>query len=777
MRFVALDLETTWLSPETDTIIEVAAVAFELEIDVHWRYSAISREERSMLIYPGREMTEEISMITGITDAMLSGKSVWWDVCERVREFIGDESVIVGHNVLFDVAMLRTHDIDLSQHPILDTFELSEIFSQDVESLNLGYLSGLYGISAWDKEHRALGDTRLSVGLLIHYLNTATWLDESKKHVLMVAGQCEKQKNLWLLCDILWWQYDSSIIWIFLWVFSRQQGDDNQTILPSENSHQRISKREKEDSISIHNIPIGYNEERDFLCKHLNKEESIHIGVFGYIQAAYMVDLLTELSYQAEVYHEPREYISMDELHARIVRGNWSRKESVLITKLLYWSQNTNTGLLKELKLYGEERDQIVFYQMQEGENNFYYTQLRKKLQLADIVVYDIYKQATYLSAMQEKNTTLIIKDIPLLEEAVRRNNSLHISIEKIVGFLQEFANTEKLTEIIRFIEALYLSLPVRPTWPEVSPPGWHGETYFLPQDEVWQRGWVTLSLITRSLRASYSEWCDTRIIWTRRDRYVSGILDISIWAILDFHTRWMSIWVIMTIQMNCLTLSLIPRDVQKDIHTLLISQRKTICYGSGIAGPKIQEFISTESGINTKQIEIIEKSTQKKLKIQWNALAQKVASWLLGGTIILTTSAKNTREIWKSLEKTWFKILIQWISGGKGKQLGIFKNNPEKTVLIGTIDMWREEIELWNHAKNIIITKLPFDPPTDSYFLARTVGMRNNFSRYSEPMLIIKINTLLSRIYSSQYTWSVFCEDMRLTETIWGKELIGEIL
>lgn len=154
----------------------------------------------------------------------------------------------------------------------------------------------------------------------------------------------------------------------------------------------------------------------------------------------------------------------MDELYERIVRGNWSRKESVLITKLLYWSQNTNTGLLKELKLYGEERDQIVFYQMQEGENNFYYTQLRKKLQLADIVVYDIYKQATYLSAMQEKNATLIIKDIPLLEEAVRRNNSLHISIEKIVGFLQEFANTEKLTEIIRFIEALYLSLPVRPT-------------------------------------------------------------------------------------------------------------------------------------------------------------------------------------------------------------------------------------------------------------------------------------------------------------------------
>ena len=94
-----------------------------------------------MLVSPRREMTEEISMITGITDAMLAGKPTWDEVRERVREFIGDESVIVGHNVLFDTAMLATHGIGLSAHPVLDTFELSEIFSQDIESLNLGYLA------------------------------------------------------------------------------------------------------------------------------------------------------------------------------------------------------------------------------------------------------------------------------------------------------------------------------------------------------------------------------------------------------------------------------------------------------------------------------------------------------------------------------------------------------------------------------------------------------------------------------------------------------------
>lgn len=97
----------------------------------------VDTEERSMLIHPGRAMTEEISMITGITDAMLEGKPSWESVCERVRDFIGDDSIIVGHNVLFDIAMFATHGINLSSHIALDTFELSEIFSRDAESLNL----------------------------------------------------------------------------------------------------------------------------------------------------------------------------------------------------------------------------------------------------------------------------------------------------------------------------------------------------------------------------------------------------------------------------------------------------------------------------------------------------------------------------------------------------------------------------------------------------------------------------------------------------------------
>jgi DNA polymerase-3 subunit alpha (Gram-positive type) len=89
-----------------------------------------------MLVNPGYNITEEISLITHITNDMLTDKPKWEEVCERAKEFLGDHP-IVGHNVLFDVAMLGTHDIDISKSLILDTFELSELLSSEVPSLNL----------------------------------------------------------------------------------------------------------------------------------------------------------------------------------------------------------------------------------------------------------------------------------------------------------------------------------------------------------------------------------------------------------------------------------------------------------------------------------------------------------------------------------------------------------------------------------------------------------------------------------------------------------------
>ncbi len=89
----------------------------------------------------------------------------------------------MGHNVFFDVAMLETHGIDLRSHPIVDTFELSEILSQKSASLNLGFLADFYQISKRGAEHRALTDTWITVDLLVKFLENIETLPDIQKEI------------------------------------------------------------------------------------------------------------------------------------------------------------------------------------------------------------------------------------------------------------------------------------------------------------------------------------------------------------------------------------------------------------------------------------------------------------------------------------------------------------------------------------------------------------------------------------------------------------------
>lgn len=108
---------------------------------------------------------------------------------------------------------------------------------------------------------------------------------------------------------------------------------------------------------------------------------------------------------------------------------------------------------------------------------------------------------------------------------------------------------------------------------------------------------------------------------------------------------------------------------------------------------------------------------------------------------------------------------------------LSLFIQAKEKSLLIGIIDTWIDEGDLWEHIDTLIISKVPFDPPTDPYFLARTVGMKNNFEEYSTPIAINTLNTLIGRTFSANPKIQIFCTDERLTTMNWGQSMKNFLL
>jgi DNA polymerase III epsilon subunit-like protein len=767
MIFVALDLETTWLSPETDTIIEIAAIRFEID-RVGDTFVMRDSIEHSQLIHPGRVLTQEITMITGITPAMLESKPSWDSVRDKIREFIGD-AVIVGHNVLFDIAMFATHRIDLRTNRVIDTFELSEIFSQDIESLNLGFLANRYGlIDPSEEEHRALTDTRVSIRLLLKYLSEVSHIEWVQRQIWDTLSVRDESHTLATISRICHGENDTEadISDLFSDLLMRD------ALTSASSSNPAIQQSSNPTTlIETHGDPT---EEIQIIQDALRNHSHITLVAPGYKVASWMSGLLNKNNIENIIAITPDKWCSVAYMRELILSDrSLGRKEMILTLKMAYWLIGTTTGLLDEMKFYGDERNMIDIYKCRSDESNIWRSAYESNIQTIPVLIVDAYH-----FAKQIPGRYTIIKDIPLLEDIVRRSQGQEISFDRLYDALSSLRGGESLTHVwdmISIIREIYESIPERPTGPLISPPGWYGETYFVTQAMLWHRGHKWLIHASRTLEERWKQWKDENKIQHPRNILLNiEYIDRCIYLFLNYHNIWDgNTNITLSIHEERARITFIPRSVIEMMEPIL---HGATAYGVNISRRETLAFLVREYGLYSGELPIANLQLPASRLIHMTYHPGTIQAW----TVIITTSLKHARDLGSELRKIHGKhinILIQWLSGGKGKMLSTFSRHITQTIIVGIIDTWRDEYSLWSVAKNIIIAKLPFDPPTDPYFLARTVGMSNNFAEYSEPIVAIRLSTLIDRILSSGYTGTIGSTDPRLSGTEWGKRIGSELL
>jgi predicted DnaQ family exonuclease/DinG family helicase len=151
------------------------------------------------------------------------------------------------------------------------------------------------------------------------------------------------------------------------------------------------------------------------------------------------------------------------------------------------------------------------------------------------------------------------------------------------------------------------------------------------------------------------------------------------------------------------------------------------------------------------------------------------------GRTLVLFTSKKDLSRIFHhlapQLKHQGFNLLAQGISGGRGKIISHFMDEPESSALMGTNSFW-EGIDLVGNLLNcLVIQKLPFDPPEDPIFRARSRRFRNEFNDYSLPRAILRFKQGFGRlIRSSQDTGNTIMLDSRLVHKEYGKNFLASL-
>lgn len=167
VTFVVIDLETTGGSPADCAITEVGAV----------KYRGGERLGTfDTLVNPGVPIPPFITVLTGITEAMVLPAPPIAEVLPALLEFIGD-AVVVGHNVRFDIsfldAALHAHGYPRLEHRRVDTIGLARRLVRDeVPDLKLGTLARHLRVSV-EPCHRAYADAAATAEVLHALLERA----------------------------------------------------------------------------------------------------------------------------------------------------------------------------------------------------------------------------------------------------------------------------------------------------------------------------------------------------------------------------------------------------------------------------------------------------------------------------------------------------------------------------------------------------------------------------------------------------------------------------
>ncbi|WP_425322625.1 DEDD exonuclease domain-containing protein [Actinoplanes ianthinogenes] len=159
--FVVLDLETTGGAPDGGGITEIGAVKVR---------GGVPLGEFGTLVNPGEPLPPFITVLTGITEAMLRPAPPIETVLPALLEFLRG-AVLVAHNAPYDVGFLKAacarHGYPWPAPRVLDTAALARraLTRDEVPNRKLGTLAHFFR-STVQPNHRALEDAKATVDVL-----------------------------------------------------------------------------------------------------------------------------------------------------------------------------------------------------------------------------------------------------------------------------------------------------------------------------------------------------------------------------------------------------------------------------------------------------------------------------------------------------------------------------------------------------------------------------------------------------------------------------------
>ncbi|MCY4644646.1 MAG: 3'-5' exonuclease [Bacteriovoracales bacterium] len=186
---IALDLETTGLSPLLDHIIELAAV----KIDAHGQFHLFET-----LVNPKVPIPPQVTAIHHITDEMVGKAKTLEEVFDDFLAFTGDLPLL-AHNAPFDLGFLMFFSHRQKRYfpgnDIYCSYRLARKGLKNLESHSLAFLAKHLGLPPF-AHHRALGDASACLKIFAECLVKTPGLCVKTHGLLFSTSRYKSLRNL-----------------------------------------------------------------------------------------------------------------------------------------------------------------------------------------------------------------------------------------------------------------------------------------------------------------------------------------------------------------------------------------------------------------------------------------------------------------------------------------------------------------------------------------------------------------------------------------------------
>lgn len=208
-RYVAIDFETTGLDINKDEAIQIGLVEIDNKGKIIKEFSSLIQPKTDI-----KKVKEIVEFMTGISLEQIHKAPSIQDIQENIFEFFGENTILIGHNIQFDIHFLTKYFPDIKFYDSVDSFQLAQTFvhfppsyalevliefmQKDflfVEGFKLLYPKEDFNI---DLSHDALIDSKNSLSLFIYF---AKYIDKLSKKYPELSNFIDK--NTWIWKNIL----------------------------------------------------------------------------------------------------------------------------------------------------------------------------------------------------------------------------------------------------------------------------------------------------------------------------------------------------------------------------------------------------------------------------------------------------------------------------------------------------------------------------------------------------------------------------------------------